>query len=72
MVSFQSDIKPLFTEYDREQMRFAFDLWAYDDVKSSAEIILDRLQMGDMPCDDPWPPEHVELFERWMQEGMDP
>jgi hypothetical protein len=51
-------------------MEFAFDLWRCDDVKENAGAILERLKAGDMPCDDPWPPERVALFETWIDTGM--
>ena len=72
MASFEEDIKPLFREFDREQMEFAFDLWRYEDVKEHAPDILERLEDGDMPCDDPWPEERIETFRSWIDEGMDP
>ena len=72
MPSFESDIQPLFREYDRENMTYSFDLWSYDDVKEHADEILDRLEEGDMPCDAPWPEEQIGLFRSWMDEGMDP
>jgi hypothetical protein len=72
MPSFQSDIRPLFREYDRENMDYSFDLWEYDDVKDNADDILDRLEEGDMPCDAPWPEERIALFRQWMEEGMEP
>jgi hypothetical protein len=69
MASFEQDVKPLFREFDREQMEFAFDLWRYEDVKEHASDILERLEDGDMPCDDPWPEERIELFRGWVEEG---
>jgi hypothetical protein len=71
MASYEQDIKPLFREFDREQMEFAFDLWRYEDVKEHASDILERLEDGDMPCDDPWPEERIEVFKSWMDEGME-
>lgn len=68
-VSFESDIKVLFREKDRDSMRRAFDLWSYADVQGHADSIAARLKNGSMPCDGAWPAERVELFERWMQEG---
>lgn len=68
-ISFDADIKPLFREKDRDSMRGAFDLWAYTDVKSHAAAIAARLKNGSMPCDGAWPPERVELFERWVEQG---
>jgi hypothetical protein len=72
MPSFQTDIRPLFREYDRENMDYSFDLWEYDDVKDNADDILDRLEEGDMPCDAPWSEERIALFRQWVEEGMEP
>jgi len=69
-VSFESDIRPLFRDKDRERMEFAFDLWSYDDVKENADGILERLDEGSMPCDGAWPDDQVALFRRWVESGM--
>jgi hypothetical protein len=66
---FAHDIKPLFREYDRDEMNFAFDLWDYNDVSNNAEDILERLMDGSMPCDEEWPEEQIELFRRWIDAG---
>jgi hypothetical protein len=71
-VSFEKHIKPLFRSRDQQSMKFAFDLWSYDDVKANAQAILDRLDKGTMPCDGAWPPEQITAFERWLQAGMAP
>lgn len=71
-VRFTADIKPLFRPKDLESMTFAFDLGAYDDVSENADHILRRLREGTMPCDGPWPAEHVDLFERWVSGGKQP
>jgi hypothetical protein len=68
-LSFDDDIKPLFRRKDRDSMRSAFDLWSYADVKAQADAIATRLKNGSMPCDGPWPPGQVELFDRWVQQG---
>lgn len=68
-ISFAADIKPLFREKDRDSMRRAFDLWSYSDVVAHAEPIAQRLGNGSMPCDGTWPPEQVQLFDRWIKEG---
>jgi hypothetical protein len=68
-LSYETDVKPLFRERDRESMRFAFDLWSHDDVSSNADAILDRLRAGSMPCDGAWPQAQVDLFARWIEEG---
>ena len=71
-VSFEANIKPLFREHDRKSMAFAFDLWSRDDVQANAAAILDRLRNGTMPCDGAWPPEKVEVFQRWTESGFQP
>jgi CDGSH-type Zn-finger protein len=71
-VSFETHIKPLFRERDRQSMSFAFDLWAATDVRAHAAGILERLDNGSMPCDGAWPAERTEVFRRWTQTGMSP
>jgi len=67
---FESTIKPLFRQKDREAMRFAFDLWSYDDVSAHADAILQRVEDGSMPCDGTWSDEQQQTFRRWIDEGM--
>jgi CDGSH-type Zn-finger protein/truncated hemoglobin YjbI/ferredoxin len=69
-VSFEKHVKTLFRHRDRQSMKFAFDLWAYDDVKRNAHAILERLRNGSMPCDGAWPQERIDAFERWVATGM--
>jgi hypothetical protein len=68
--SFERDILPLFRQEDVEAMSFAFDLSSYDDVCENAREIHSRLADGTMPCDGPWPHEHVERFSSWIDAGM--
>jgi hypothetical protein len=68
-VSFEQHIKRLFRARDRQSMKFAFDLWSYDDVSQHADAILARVAAGTMPCDGAWPPERVEVFRRWVESG---
>jgi hypothetical protein len=68
-LSFESEIKPLFREDDRNAMTWAFDLWSYEDVKQNATEIAERLNDGTMPCDGAWPAEQIELFESWVAAG---
>jgi len=44
LTSFQTDIRPLFTERDIHAMSKAFNLGSYDDVKAHAAIIYDRIR----------------------------
>ncbi len=66
---FETQIKPLFRERDRESMLSAFDLWSYDDVSRQADAILARLQDGTMPCDGAWPQGQVDAFQQWIEAG---
>jgi hypothetical protein len=68
-IGYDKEIKPLFREKDRDAMRRAFDLWSYTDVVAHSEAIAKQLSEGTMPCDGPWPTDHVELFQRWIEEG---
>ena len=68
-LSFEQDIKPLFREGDRQSMKWAFDLWSYDDVAQNSDAILERLRNGTMPCDGAWPDEQVAVFQRWVDAG---
>jgi len=70
--SFAKDIRPLFRAKDINSMKKAFDLSSYDDVRAHADAILGRVAAGSMPCDGPWPEEQVNLFRRWVEEGMQP
>ena len=67
--SFERDIRPLFREEDRDAMDFVFDLHAYEDVKTNADVILERLEDGSMPCDGEWPEEQIERFRAWIAAG---
>jgi CDGSH-type Zn-finger protein/truncated hemoglobin YjbI len=71
-IGFEAHVKRLFRHRDRQSMQFAFDLWAYDDVKRNAHGILERLRNGSMPCDGAWPAERIDAFERWVVTGMRP
>ena len=66
---FEKDIKPLFRAKDRDSMIKAFDLWKYEDVVTHAAAILAAVDSGKMPCDGPWPPDKVQLVERWIKAG---
>ncbi len=68
-ISFEAHIKPLFRSRDRGSMRFAFDLWSYDDVATHADAILERIQAGTMPCDGAWEKARVDVLRRWIEAG---
>ena len=71
-LSHATHIKPLSHQRDHDSMSFAFDLWSCDDVSKHATEILARLRAGTMPCDGAWPPEPVDVLERWIGAGTPP
>ncbi len=80
LTSFQGDIRPLFTERDIEGMKKGFNLASYDEVKTHAAAIYDRIRGiggGVMPPPPPrgegqWPQSRIELFAKWMADGCPP
>jgi hypothetical protein len=68
-ISFAADIRPLFRDDDVAAMDFAFDLRAHEEVSANAELILQRLSEGSMPCDEPWPEAQVARFRSWVEAG---
>jgi hypothetical protein len=80
LISFEADIRPLFTDRDIHAMSKVFDLARYDDVKAHAAIIYDRIRgiggavMPPPPPrgEGPWPQTRIELFARWMADGYQP
>jgi len=74
-LSFDNEIKPLFTETDRDHMLFMFDLWSYRDVKANADDVYDAVANGRMPpaqVGGPWSKDKVDLFKQWMDNGYQP
>src|SRR5580700_7998203 len=78
--SYQSDIRPLFTERDISAMSKAFNLASYDDVKAHAAAIYDRIRgiggavMPPPPPrgEGPWSQDRIGLFARWIADGYQP
>ena len=71
-LGFAAHIKSLFRARDRQSMSFVFDLWSYDDVRTHADGIAQRLQDGTMPCDGAWSAARIEVFKRWVSTGLQP
>ena len=68
---FDSDIKPLFRQRDRDSMHGHFDLWSADEVRANGDAIFDALKAGSMPCDGEWPADRIALLGRWLAQGGD-
>ena len=74
---FELHIRPMFRLLDREHMLTfvepGFDLWELERVWEMRNDILVRLRaesarnMPGLPVGGPWPPEWIDLFERWTQ-----
>ena len=79
-ISFQADIRPLFTDRDIRAMSKAFNLANYDDVKKHAGAIYERIRgiggavMPPPPPrgEGPWPQARIELFAKWMADDFPP
>lgn len=72
-LSFEKDIKPMFTKEDREAMLFTFDLWNHEDIVREISRIKPRvLDDRDMPPPAGWPEEWIQKFRQWCDEGMKP
>lgn len=77
-VGFAADIRPLFTDTDIDHMSFFCNLADYNDVKTNAADILDRLtgsggpQMPPKSTGGPWPSTWIALFRKWMDGGFQP
>jgi len=80
LTSFETDIRPFFTERDIRAMSKAFDLGNYEDVKAHAAAIYDRIRgiggavMPPPPPrgEGPWPEPRIQLFAKWMADGYQP
>ena len=69
MPSYESDVKPLLRERDRQAILSHFDPWSYDDGRANADAIRGWLAEGIMPCDGARPDEQLELFRDWLADG---
>lgn len=47
-----------------------FDLSRFDDVRRHSDMILKRVSDGSMPCDCPWTSDKIQLFRKWIDQGM--
>lgn len=80
ITSFETDIRPLFTDRDIHGMSKVFNLASYDDVKAHASAIYDRIRgiggavMPPPPPrgEGPWPQSRIDLFAKWLADGCKP
>jgi hypothetical protein len=72
-LSFARDIRPLFRDFDIEEMKYhSLDLSKYEVVRTQTADIYERLADKSMPSDGEWPAETLAKFKQWMDEGMAP
>jgi hypothetical protein len=77
-VSYNTDIRPLFKSIDIHHRAVYCNLGSYDDVKTNAPHILDRLKgvagavMPPATSGGPWSAANIALFEKWIDEGCQP
>lgn len=78
-LSFEKDIKPMFTDMDVDHMSrmgTKFKLNDYASVKRKAPAIYTRVKNGSMPPpssgEKRWTDEMVAKFKQWMDEGYNP
>jgi hypothetical protein len=72
VLSFATDIRPLFREGDIECMKpdgVDLDDPAWMCIPANAQRVYGAVSAGTMPPDDPWSDERVSLFKRWMEAG---
>jgi hypothetical protein len=83
IVSFEADILPLFTQKDIEHMeplRVQLADYAYmsdpENDHANADHVYECVSIGEMPPpgsgEQPWGPDQVDLFSRWMKGGYQP
>jgi hypothetical protein len=84
--SFNTDIKPYFTELDRNKMMdsdhtfgiITFDLWSASDVQNNWDAINGAISSGSMPppgsppdTDGPWEQSKIDKFVKDFQAWKD-
>ena len=72
-LSFAKDIRPLFRDGDIECMEpsgIKLDDPAWMCIPANAQSVYKEVAAGTMPPDEPWPPERVSLFKKWMDAGL--
>ncbi len=64
-------IKDMFTEAEIKCMKrmASLDLGDYDQVSAHAEEIYAQVESGSMPPTEPWKPDRVACFKKWLDDG---
>ncbi len=75
MPSFTNDIRLLFWERDIDHMKHHdLDLSRSDDVRVHAHNLSSQVSNGTMPPrpETPWSQDQLQLFQDWIDPGMQP
>ena len=72
-VGYESDIRPLFREFDVEilQRLDGIDLDDVESVRVRGEELRERLHKGSLPYDACWSDDLINLFDCWLDGGME-
>jgi hypothetical protein len=72
-VSFERDIRPMFTQMDIDHMIAFMDLSSRDSVFENADAIYRVVSSGSMPPpssgEAPWTPQMCATFKQWQSQG---
>ena len=75
-LSFERDIRPMFTQIDVDHMSMFMDLSNRDSVYEHAQAIYETVASGSMPPrssgEAVWTPQMCETFKRWKEQGGPP
>jgi len=75
-LSFEKDVRPMFTEVDIDHMKHAgMDLSNYEDVKRHAGAIYAVVSAGTMPppgTGERWSVQMCDRFKQWQAQGCPP
>ncbi len=75
-LSFERDIRPMFTQMDIDHMSAFMDLASRDSVFENAEAIYETVSTGAMPPrssgEPAWTPEMCATFKQWQSQGGPP
>jgi hypothetical protein len=76
MLSFEREIRPMFTQMDIDHMSKVMDLSNRDDVYANADAIYTIVSSGGMPPpssgEPQWSSEMCTTFKQWKEEGGQP
>ena len=72
-ISYETDIRPIFRDFDVETLQKldGIDLNDVESVRDRAEELRERFDKGYLPYDACLSEDFIELFDRWIDSGME-